>query len=240
MARVKIEAFDLKPGCLIAGKYRILSKLGGGWEGEVYRVEETRTRIERAAKLFYPKRNPRGRAARIYARKLHRLRYCAMPIQYHTDESFTFKGASITALISEYVEGDLLSEFIARQPGKRLLPFEGLHLLHALATGMAEIHQAGEYHGDLHSENIIVSRHGLSFELKLLDLFHLDDTKTENRRTDIIDLIRLFYDSLGGKRHYARQPAAVKEIICGLKQGLILGKFRTMVQLKRHLESMSW
>ncbi len=115
-----------------------------------------------------------------------------------------------------------------------------MHLLYALAKGMAEIHKAGEYHGDLHAENIIVSRAGLSFDLKLLDLFHLDDTKVENRRTDILDAIRIFYDALGGQRLYARQPAAVKEIICGLKRTLILKKFRTMNQLVRHLESMSW
>ena len=28
-----------------------------------------------------------------------------------------------------------------------------------------------EYHGDLHDDNIIVRRHGLSFDLKLVDMF---------------------------------------------------------------------
>ncbi len=31
-----IVAFDLKPGRVIGGKYAIETKLGGGWEGEVY------------------------------------------------------------------------------------------------------------------------------------------------------------------------------------------------------------
>ncbi|MBC8367451.1 protein kinase [bacterium] len=236
----KIEAFNFFPGRIIAGKYSILTKLGGGWEGEVYRVIEKGTRIERAAKFFFPARNPGGKASRLYARKLHRLRDCALPIQYHTEESITFRRTPITVLISEYVEGDILGEFLSRQPGRRVRPFEGLHLLHALAKGMAEIHQAGEYHGDLHPGNVIVRRSGLSFELKLLDLFHLDDSKAENRRTDVLDSIRIFYDALGGQRLYARQPTAVKEIVCGLKHTLILKKYPTMNRLVKHLENMTW
>jgi len=237
---LKIDSFDFYPGRVIARKYSIVSRLGGGWEGEVYRVLERGTKIERAAKFFFPERDPRGRAARLYARKLHKLRHCSLPIQYHTEERIVFRRTPITVLISEYVEGDILSEFLARQPGGRVRPFEGMHLLYALSKGMAEIHRAGEYHGDLHADNIIVRRYGLDFELKLLDLFHLDDTKAENRRTDILDIIRIFYDALGGQRLYAKQPAEVKRIVCGLKRTLILKKFPTMNRLVKHLESMSW
>ena len=44
-----IEAFDFKPGRRIANKYEILKKIGSGWEGEVYKILELRTGIERAA-----------------------------------------------------------------------------------------------------------------------------------------------------------------------------------------------
>lgn len=237
---MRIESFDFLPDRVLARKYSVLSKLGSGWEGEVYRVIETRTGVERAAKLFFPHRNVGNRASKLYAKKLHKLRHCFLLIQYHTEEVIRFRSHQITALISEYVEGDLLSEFLNRQPGKRLGPFEALHLLYYLAKGMEQIHLANEYHGDLHSENIIVSRHGLRFDLKLLDLFHLETPKTENRRTDICDVIRIFYDSLGGSRLYSRQPKAVKYICCGLKKSLILERFRTMSQLCKHLETMSW
>ena len=83
------------------------------------------------------------------------------------------QGHEITVLVSEYVEGELLSDFLQRFPGKRLLPFQGLHLLYALTKGMEPIHLLNEYHGDLHSDNIIVNRFGLEFELKLLDMFSL-------------------------------------------------------------------
>ena len=58
----RIDAFDLAPGRVLASKYVVEAALGGGWEGEVYRVVETRTGIRRAAKLFYPHRNLRDRA----------------------------------------------------------------------------------------------------------------------------------------------------------------------------------
>ena len=81
--------YNLKPGFMIAGKYEVLEKLGGGWEGEVYRVKEKTIGVERAAKLFYPHGDARNRATKFYARKLHKLRHCPILIQYHTGERIT-------------------------------------------------------------------------------------------------------------------------------------------------------
>ena len=41
--------FGFEPGTILAEKYEVLALLGSGWEGEVYRVCELRTDIERAA-----------------------------------------------------------------------------------------------------------------------------------------------------------------------------------------------
>lgn len=235
-----LETFDLDEGDLIAEKYRVLDRLGTGWEGEVYRVAEVRTGIERAAKLFFPQRDPSRRVSRAQAKKLHKLRRCEILIQYQTEETLEVDGHRVTALISEYVDGPVLSDLLKGMPGRRMTAFEATHLLHALVVGMEPIHQAGEYHGDLHAGNVMVARHGLRFELKLIDFFHWDGPKVDNRRADVCDVIRLYYDALGGPRHYARQPAAVKRICCGLKRSLILERYPTMTRLRKHLESMSW
>jgi serine/threonine protein kinase len=235
-----IHSFDLKPGRVIARKYEILSLLGDGWEGEVYLVRELATGIERTAKFFFPQRNIRDRALKFYARKLHKLRKCPIVIQYSTQDTIVFRKTPISFLVSEFVEGELLSNYLARQPGQRLMPFQALHLLYALARGIECIHSAGEYHGDLHPDNIIVQRVGLEFELKLLDMFHWGAPSAENIRDDVIDLIRIFYDALGGNNHYAKQPVAVKEICCGLKRTLITHKFRTAGKMRKYLESMQW
>lgn len=236
----KFTEFNLSSGRIIAKKYEILSKLGGGFEGEVYKIRELSTGIERAAKFFYPNRNLKDKAVKFNAQKLHKLRKCQILIQYHTKENFVFKRIPVTVLISEYVEGQLLSEFIKTFPGKRLTPYQALHLLHALTKGIECIHSLNEYHGDLHSDNIIVNKFGLEFDIKLVDLFSAKESKHESRKFDILTLIQVFHESLGGAKHYAKHPDVIKYICCGLKSSLILKKFKTAGQLLRHIESMNW
>ena len=43
----KVTSFRLQRSDLLADKYQVLSRLGAGWEGEVYLVRERGTRIER-------------------------------------------------------------------------------------------------------------------------------------------------------------------------------------------------
>lgn len=236
----RIESFDLEPGRILARKYEVITRLGSGWEGEVYVVREISTGIYRAAKFFFPHRNIRERASKFYAKKLHKLRHCEILIQYHTHETIQVRRQQVVFLLSDYVEGQILDEFLKDQPGKRLGPFEGLHLLHALASGIECIHRLGEYHGDLHEDNIIVVRHGLGFRVKLLDVFHWGAPTAANIRDDVCNLVGIFYNAVGGRKHYARQPLVVKEICCGLKRTLILRKFRTAGQLKDYLETMEW
>jgi serine/threonine protein kinase len=236
----RIDSFDLEPGRVIAGKYRILSRLGSGWESEVFRIAEVRTDIERTAKLFFPDRNPGDRTLKRYARKLHKLRHCPVVIQYYNEDAFRYRGQQVSFLVSEYVMGETLADFLKDRPGKRLGPFEAVHLLYALAKGVEAIHRLNEYHGDLHDDNMIVSRFGLEFEIKLLDLFHWDTPKRENRKADICDLVRILYETTGGARFYARQPLPIRYICSGLRPSLILKKFPTVAKLCRHLETMEW
>jgi serine/threonine protein kinase len=235
-----INSFDFYPGRILAKKYVVIRKLGEGWEGEVYLIREILTDIERAAKFFYPQRNPNNKALRFYAQKLHKLSHCPIVIKYHTQETMLYRSNNITFLISEYVEGLLLSDFISKQPGKRLTVFQGLHLLHALASGIESIHHMREYHGDLHTENIIIQRYGLGYNLKLLDMFQWGAAKSINIYEDVCDLIRIFYDAIGGQRFYAKHPKEIKQICCGLKRSLIIKKFKSAGQLREYLETIQW
>jgi hypothetical protein len=80
----------------------------------------------------------------------------------------------------------------------------------------------------------------VGFEVKLLDFYDWKTPKKANIRDDVTDLIRIFYDAIGGQKTYAKHPPIAKSIICGLKKTLILKKFRTAGQLRKHLETMSW
>ncbi len=238
-ARV-INSFNFSPGRVLGGKYEVIAKLGEGWEGEVYHVKENLTQIERAAKFFYPQRNPKNRAFLFYAQKLHKLRHCPILIQYHTQETIIFQQTPITFLVSDYVEGELLTEYLKRQPGRRLDAFQALHLLHALASGISTIHHMREYHGDLHTDNILIRRYGLGFDIKLVDMYQWNAPRAANIQDDVVDLIKIFYDAMGGKKHYSKQRSEIKALCCGLKRQQILKKFKTAGQLSEYLQTMQW
>jgi tRNA A-37 threonylcarbamoyl transferase component Bud32 len=236
----KPRRFDFPPGKSVAGKYEIESLLGSGWEGEVYRIVERSTGIRRAAKFYYPHRDPTGKAAIAYARKLDALRHCPILMQYHHQEIAYVRRRKVTVVISELVEGQKLSEFLAAQPGHRLSTFEALHVLHVLAKGIAPIHARGEYHGDIHDDNIMIRRQGIDFEVKLLDFFDLGKPTKAKVYKDVLNLVEVFHTIVGGRARYADQPRVVKEIIRGLKDSLILERFTSAGDIQRHLETLEW
>jgi serine/threonine protein kinase len=240
-SKSRIDTFNFQTGLIFSKKYQVLKQIGTGWEGEVYLIKELSTGIECTGKFFFPQRNINNKTAKVYANKLYKLRHCPLLIKYHTQEAFWYRGHRITYLVSEYVEGELLSEFIARQSGKRLPVFQGMHLLYELAKGMEVIHHSREYHGDLHTDNIIVQRVGLGFDLKLFDVFHWHSyPRPVNILDDVVDMIKIFYDSIGGSKMYKKHPDIVKRIACGMRRSLIQKKYRTAGQLRTYLETMRW
>ena len=102
---------NLEPGFILSGKYEVVRKLGKGWEGEVYSINELETGVERAAKIFYPKRNQKNKTSTLYAKKLHKLRRCSILMQYLTQEKLRFRGNQYSYLISEFIEGRLCWSF---------------------------------------------------------------------------------------------------------------------------------
>ncbi|MEQ8388592.1 MAG: protein kinase [Alphaproteobacteria bacterium] len=240
LAKPRITRFRLPIGRVIGGKYVVEEFLGRGYEGEVYRVSEIRTGLPRAAKLFFPHRNLKDREARSYAIKLERLRHCPIVIQYHHAETVLFQGVPVTCLISEYVDGMLLQNFITAHPGRRLPSFKALHLLHGLVSGIEQIHLSGEYHGDLHTENIMVHPRGIFFDLKVVDFFNYGRSNPDRRLEDLFQLVTLLYEMTGGRRHYRNQPPEIKAICRGLRRDLICRRFPSTSHLRDHLEYFDW
>jgi tRNA A-37 threonylcarbamoyl transferase component Bud32 len=236
----RIKRFDFPPGRIVAGKYQIDQPLGSGWEGEVYGIIERSTGIRRAAKFYYPHRDPTGKAAIAYARKLDALRHCPILMQYYHQEIALVKRRKVTVVISELVEGRKLSEFLAAQPGKRLSAFEALHVLYELAKGIAPIHARGEYHGDIHDDNIMIRRRGIGFDVKLLDFFDLGKPTRDKIHKDVLNLIQVFHTIVGGQKHYRQQPSVVKDIIRGSKDSLILQRFSSAGDIQLWLETLKW
>ena len=236
----KVKRFDFPPGRIVAGKYEIQRPLGSGWEGEVYVIIERATGIRRAAKFYYPHRDPTGKAAIAYARKLDALRHCPILMQYHHQELAYVKRRRVVVVISELVEGKKLSEFLNDQPHHCLSTFEALHVLYVLAKGIAPIHARGEYHGDIHDDNIMIRRRGIDFDVKLLDFFDLGRPTRSKIHKDVLNLIQVFHTIVGGRKRYNEQPRVVKNIIRGQKDSLILDRFHSAGDIQRHLENLTW
>ncbi len=235
-----LDSFDLKEGQIVAQKYQIENLVGRGWEGEVYLTRELATGIERAAKFFFPHRNQDNKVANRFAQKLYRARHNPMIVQYHNQEHVWLKGIKVTCLISDFVDGELLCDYLARQPLKKLHPFIALHIVRAIAEGLEILHQEGEYHGDLHTGNVFIKQSGIHFRIKLIDPFDWRDSKQLNIKKDVVDLVKLFHELLGGSKSYPQHSLEIKAICCGLKASLIIKKFKNAGALRQHLDSFSW
>ncbi len=211
--------------------------LGSGTEGEVYRIREDETHVRRAAKLFYSDSDPYRRLSVRHARKLERLRDCPIVLQYHHTEEVTVRGYKTVALISELCEGERLQQWVDRARGRRLPLYPALVLLRELAIGLEQIHAHGEYHSDVHTENVLVRARGIQFDVKLVDFYDWGYPTRAKMQEDVVQAVRVFYDVLGGAARYPRLPSVAKGICCGLKRSLILRRFPTASALRVHLES---
>jgi tRNA A-37 threonylcarbamoyl transferase component Bud32 len=237
---MKNTLFDLPPGRSLGSHYDVIELLGRGIEGEVYKIEERRTGIIRAAKLFYPRKDKRESPLLRYARKLNKLKSCPILIQYLHRDTARVRGQTIEFLVSDLADGEMLSDYLMRQKKKRLAPFEALHLLYALTIGIEQIHFLGHYHGDIHSDNIMVKRRGLSFDVRLLDFYDHGRPTKEKIQEDVFNLVDLLFEMIGGVDGYWKVGENIKKIIMGRKWSLVRKKFQNAGHLRLALENMEW
>lgn len=232
----KTTSFDLSPGRKIGKRYTVVGLIGRGSEGEVYRVEERDTKIMRAAKIYFPHRDPDKRLSVRHAQKLNKLSKCPIVLQYLHSEDIIIRKQPTIALISELCDGIPLWQWVLQHRGQRLRPYVAMAVLYQLICGLEDVHGMGEYHSDVHSENILLRPRGVSFELKLIDFYEWGKPTKSKMQQDIIDAVRCFAEILGGRDHYAKLPDEVKQICLGLQPTRILNRYPNITALRRHLE----
>jgi eukaryotic-like serine/threonine-protein kinase len=143
------------------GAFAVGPLLGAGGMGEVYRARDTRLDRDVAIKIL-PEAfaHDAERVARFQreAKTLASLNHSNIAAIYGLEES-----ASVTLLVMELVEGDDLSQRIARGA----LPLdEALPIANQMAEALAAAHEHGIIHRDLKPANIKVRRDGV---VKVLD-----------------------------------------------------------------------
>ena len=143
------------------GPYEVLSPIGAGGMGEVYRARDPRLGREVAIKLL-PEAlaSDRDRLARFEqeARAASALNHPNIVTIYEIGQA-----DSVSYIAMELVQGRTLRELIAEGP----LPHKRILSIAAqTADALAKAHEAGIVHRDLKPENLMVTRDGL---VKVLD-----------------------------------------------------------------------
>jgi hypothetical protein len=143
------------------GPYEILSPLGAGGMGEVWRARDTRLGREVAIKVLpAPLSSDAERMRRFEkeARAASSLNHPAIVTIYEVGQA-----SDVTYLAMELVVGATLRELLAAGP----LPLRRiLGIAAQVADGLGKAHASGIVHRDLKPENIMVSKDGFA---KILD-----------------------------------------------------------------------
>ncbi len=143
------------------GPYEILSLLGAGGMGEVYRARDSKLGREVALKILPPAfAADSERMARFQreAQVLAALNHPGIAAIYGLEES-----GSMRALVMELVEGQTLAERLKQGPA----PLEEvLSLARQIAEALETAHERGIIHRDLKPENIKITPEG---KVKVLD-----------------------------------------------------------------------
>ena len=143
------------------GPYEVLSRLGAGGMGEVWRARDSRLQREVAIKVLPSEvASDAGRLKRFEkeARSASALNHPNIVTIYDIGQS-----DSVSYIAMEFVEGKTLREllFAGALPIKTVLSIAS-----QMAEGLARAHEAGIVHRDLKPENVMVTKDGL---VKILD-----------------------------------------------------------------------
>jgi hypothetical protein len=153
------EGGDPLVGQVLAGRYRILAKLGEGAMGAVYLGEHLHIGRRDAIKLLRPGLAGDAEAIARFTRgtrNVSAIRHpnvCAIYDFSDTPEGYRY-------LAMEYVEGDTLKDILDREG--RLEPVRAVEIARQVAEALQAAHEAGVIHRDLKPGNIMIcpGRHG--------------------------------------------------------------------------------
>jgi hypothetical protein len=144
------------PGTLVAGRYRIVSLLGRGGMGEVYRATDL-TLSQPVALKFLPDSGPDHlRALERFHNEVRIARQVSHPNVCRVYDVGEADGMPYISM--EYVDGEDLASLlqrIGRLPGDK-----ALEIARKICAGVAAAHDKGVIHRDLKPANIMLDRRG--------------------------------------------------------------------------------
>ncbi|MGK3991433.1 TOMM system kinase/cyclase fusion protein [Sorangium sp. So ce136] len=160
----------LASGAALADRYELLSELGMGGFGAVYKARQLTTGQEVALKIMRPpEQGGAAQMERRIARFTREMRLCA---QLHHPNivqlvDFGQVGEQQLYTVFSFVPGDTLADVIAREGA--LEPREARHLMLQVLDALACAHAQGVIHRDLKPRNIMVLPSGARRNAVVLD-----------------------------------------------------------------------
>jgi eukaryotic-like serine/threonine-protein kinase len=214
------------------GPYEIVSPLGEGGMGEVYRAKDTRLGREVAVKVLADRlANDDGLSER-FIREARAIAALSHPNILAIHDVGTASGFAYS--VTELLEGETLRERLVTggMPVRK-----ATETAIQIAEGLSAAHEHGIVHRDLKPENVFVTRDGrvkiLDFGLARMDRVGSSDTTLEmktqpgtvmgtvgymspeqvrgmaaDQRSDIFSLGALLYEMLTGRRAFRKETAA--------------------------------
>ena len=146
----------LPPGARL-GPFEILSPLGAGGMGEVYRARDSRLGRDVAVKVLPSELSKDAERLKRFEQEARAASALNHPNIVTVHDIGTADGVFFVAM--ELVEGKTLRELCAGGPAS---VSKGPWISAQIAEGLAKAHAAGIIHRDLKPENVMVSKDGSS------------------------------------------------------------------------------
>lgn len=205
------------------GSYKLISRLGAGGMGEVWRAEDTRLLRPVAIKILNERiaSDPEWKARFLReARTVAQMNHPNIATIYSIEQE-----GDILFIAMELVDGESLAQILSRGP---LPPREAVRIMLRCTEALAEAHEKGIVHRDVKPDNIIVSKRAV----KVLDFGIAKQTnptsmdsktltqggmivgtpyymspeqalgKAVDSRSDIFSLGTVMYEAIAGRRPF--------------------------------------
>jgi serine/threonine protein kinase len=148
-----LELFDpaFEPGELLAGRFRILRQAGQGGMAVVYEAQDEKLGERRAIKCAKAGFRTRLTPEVVAATKIAHVNVCKI-FEIHTGRTDRGETDFITM---EFLDGRTLTEYLQAGP---LPEREARAIARQLCAGLAAAHRSQVIHGDLKSNNVILTK----------------------------------------------------------------------------------
>lgn len=156
-----------RSGTILAGKYRLLSLLGRGGMGSVWRAEHLSLQAPVAVKMI----DPQIAQAPEALSRFHREAQAAAALRSPNVVQILDHGVDETThapfIVMELMEGESLADRLARSG--RLSPVDTSRIVLQMARALTRAHAAGIVHRDLKPDNVFLVKNEDEEVAKILD-----------------------------------------------------------------------